>query len=120
MLEYCQQLKIGLSKRFAYLESDDLYLAAAALDPNMKLKWCIFASSGDLEPRVRMCLLDMMEKVKLLPPGQGNRVEKAKPATTSDLFGFMDTNDCGDQVQSAPAVTEHVHLSNWAVFRRQR
>ena len=71
------------------MDSDELHLAAAALDPKMKMRWCRFSDTVELEQKVRSVMLSMMEKI-------GRKTEflqQASKKKTGDLFDFLATSE---------------------------
>ena len=77
----------------------------------MKLKWCRFAFSGDIEPRVRKCMLEMMEKFKLPVAPQCTKIVQPKTAM-SDLFDFMDTGSGAGKALPTPAAAAYNHTAS--------
>lgn len=91
---FCTSVKTGLldslNKRFSHCETDGHYIASAALDPQIQLRW---ARSSDDECKARAILKEMCELV-LLPTtsqstehsdGEQSRAE----ADDNDMLDFM-------------------------------
>ncbi|GAU87261.1 hypothetical protein RvY_00141 [Ramazzottius varieornatus] len=87
---YAEELLKQLNVGFSSLENDDLFLAAAFLDPAIKFSFTHGAENPEaVKSRTQAIVLEMMRRVELTRPPPEFRSEEPK-VKRSKLFSFMD------------------------------
>lgn len=87
---FCTSVKTGLvvslDKRFSHYLVDRHYIASAALDPQMQLRW---TSSSDEECKARTILKEMCEEVQLTTSQSSDGEQSVVEEDDNDMLGFM-------------------------------
>lgn len=120
---FCTSVKTGLvvslDKRFSQYLVDRHYIASAALDPQIQLRW---TSSSDEECKARTILKEMCDEVKLPSTSQSSDGEQSvveeDDSDNCDMLGFMRKKKptvCGSsvsEVDSYLAIHTDEHVSD--------